>query len=234
MRTRDAPAGAQSAVCFALSAARHRAEAGKAVRPADRTRRRAAAPHRSAVSHADGIRRPAQPAEALRRPARHPGHRRGHCRPPPAAAAEPAALAVPHLCERRDERSHHHLLQCAPGLSAQALPRRGEALCVGHRRVLRRPPADGAPRSRGGRGGFRQPAADRSRLSAHRGPASEPVAQGDRPRARTPAQAPRMAGWRVAPAQRLSGLRRRAAQHPPPGDARRPQAGQCGMVTACL
>ena len=48
---------------------------------------------------------------------------------------------------------------------------------------------------------------------------------------------PELPEWqdaRVAPAQRLSGLRRRAAQHPPPGDARRPHAGQRGMVAACL
>ena len=59
--------------------------------------------------------------------------------------------------------------------------------------------------------GFCRAAADRSGLSAHRGAASEPGAQGDGCGARAPAGAAGMAGCGVAFAQRLSGLRRSAA-----------------------
>ena len=96
-------------------------------------------------------------------------HRRGHRRRAPAAAAPPAARALPHRHQRRHRAdADADLFQRARGLSAQALARGRDALRLRHRRTLRQYAADGASRPRGRRAGLRQFAAGRAGLSADR------------------------------------------------------------------
>ena len=190
--------------------------------------------HRSIVPSAHRLRRPAQPAKTFRGRSRHDRDRRGDRRPPPAAAVEPAARAVQYRHLRRHQHADDHLFQRAPGLSGKALSRRRAALCVGHRHALRRPSADAASRPRGRRGGVRQPAADRPGLSADRGVASEPGAQGARSRARSPAGTAGMAGCRVDQSQRLSKFWRCAPPIASPGRAGGYRAGERRVVAARL
>ena len=195
-----------------------RARSWRSFRPADRARRRAAANCRSAVSSADRLRRPAQPAEALGRHARYGCHRRGHRRrhrpPPPNRPRAPYnidtsddtnTLTITYFNARRDY--------------LQKLLRRGETRYVsgtatlydGHLQMVHPDRVVDAAR-------LAEAAADRSGLSADRGPAPQPATQSDRDRAPAPAEFAGMAGRRLAQAQRLSGFRRRVAQHPSAGE----------------
>ncbi len=99
-----------------------------------------------------------------------------HRPPPPNRPRAPYNIEA----ERRHQHADHHLFQRAQGLSGKALARGRASLRLRHRHALRRPSADGASRPRGRRGRLRQAAADRPGLSAHRRAASQPAAQGDR------------------------------------------------------
>ena len=110
-----APAGPQSAVRLRHQPARRRAEARKRLyaRLLDRETPRV---RRPAVPPADRRDRPPRPPEAQRgRRAQHRDGRR-HGRPPPRAAAEPAARALPSLHQRRDRHADADLLQRPPRL----------------------------------------------------------------------------------------------------------------------
>ena len=173
-----APLTARSPVCRADHAARRGAEARQALPTAVRARGRTRARARPAVSPAE---RHGRPACASGDPRRGAGQRRndlGHRRPPPAAAAEPLARAVPDLRQRRHRRPDPHLLPRQARLPREAPAGGRAAHRLGHHRALRRHAADGASRSRGERSRTRKAAAGRAGLSADRRADDQRGAQG--------------------------------------------------------
>ena len=159
----------------------------------------------------------------------HGRHRRGHGRPPSAAAAEPAARA---LSDRRERR---HRRRSTSPISTRARIIWRSSCRSASSATSRAPPrsttasADGASRPRGRRGGLRQAAAGRAGLSADRRACiRNQVRKAIDARARPPAGPAGMAGRGLARAQRLSALcaTRCAALHRPA------DAGRCSSRRA--